>query len=219
MQKAVVIKTFTDRYPLIGPALWILCIQYFIVQIIAGLRFNPSYSLRSNTISDLGNSSCGLYTGRYVCSPEHFIMNASFLILGLTMALGSLLIYQEFREDTATLIGFSCMTIAGLGTCIVGLFPENTIGILHLLGAAQPFLIGNIALIIFSRALPIPKLFRYYSFLSGVIALIALVLFISHHYLGLGIGGIERIVAYPQTLWLIIFGIYISSSHVKRLRS
>jgi hypothetical protein len=36
------------------------------------------------------------------------------------------------------------------------------------------------------------------------------VFFASSHYLGLGEGGMERIVAYPQTLWLIFFGTYLS---------
>lgn len=137
-------------------------------------------------------------------------------MLGLTIALGSMFIYQEFKKDLATLVGFSLMAAGGIGTVLVGLFPENTVSALHILGAGLPFVLGNVALVIFSFALPIPKLYRYYTLLSGVITLIALILLLSGHYLGLGIGGIERVVAYPQTVWLIIFGVYISSSHLTR---
>jgi hypothetical membrane protein len=213
MGKITAIKTFTDRYPLIGPAIWILSVQYFIIQIIAASAFRTAYSLRFNTISDLGNSVCGNYSGRYVCSPQHNLMNASFIVFGITMASGSLLIYQEFKRNRATLIGFSCMALAGFGTLIVGLFPENTISFLHIFGASLPFLLGNAGLIVLSISLPIPRLLRYYTFLTGVIALIALVFFYTGHYLGIGIGGMERIVAYPQTFWLIVFGLYISSNH------
>lgn len=213
MRRVAKIKTFTDNYPLIGPAIWILSVQYFVIQIIAAFAFRTTYSLRFNTISDLGNSICGNYSGRYVCSPQHNLMNASLILLGITMASGSLLIYQEFKRDRVTLIGFSFMAIAGFGTLLVGLFPENTISFLHTFGASLPFLLGNVGLIILSISLTTPRLLRYYTFLTGIIALIALVFFYTQHYLGLGIGGMERIVAYPQTFWLIIFGLYISSNH------
>src|SRR5665213_3078509 len=116
MKSLARIKTFTDHYPLVGPAVWMLSIQYYVIQAIVALHYIPSYSIRSNTISDLGNSSCGIYSGRAVCSPLHNLMNASFILLGVTMATGSLLIYQEFKESMAILAGFSLMAIAGLGT-------------------------------------------------------------------------------------------------------
>ena len=214
MNRKVIIKTFTDKYPLIGPAIWMLSVQYFVIQIIAGIAFKTTYNLRLNTISDLGNTVCGGFSGRYACSPLHNLMNASFILLGITMASGSLLIYQEFKKDLGTLIGFSLMAIAGLGTLMVGLFPENTISEFHIIGASLTFLIGNVALLILSNALVIPKLLRYYTFFSAVLALIALALFFTRNYLELGIGGMERLVAYPQTIWLIIFGIYISRNHI-----
>ncbi len=216
MNNKKMIEVFTDKYPYIGPAIWILSVQYFIVQIIVGLSFKPSYSLRFNTISDLGNTVCGIYSGRVVCSSLHYLMNGSLILLGITMATGSLLIYQEFKKDLGTLVGFSFMALSGLGTILVGLFPENTISILHIIGASLPFIIGNIALILMSLFLQISRKFRIYTFLSGSLALIFLILFETQNYLSLGIGGVERIVAYPQTLWLIIFGIYISKDRYMR---
>jgi hypothetical membrane protein len=143
-------------------------------------------------------------------------MNASLMLLGLAMASGSLLIYQAFKKDTTTLFGFSLMAAAGFGTLIVGLFPENTVSFLHTFGASLPFLVGNVALIIFSISLAIPRLLRCYTFASGFIALTALILFYTQHYSGLGIGGMERLVAYPQTIWLIVFGVYASWSHITK---
>lgn len=211
---SVVIKTFTDRFPLIGPLIWVLCIQYFIIQAVVAKAWTTHYSLLLNPISDLGNTACGLYSGRFVCSPLHSLMNASFIMLGITMAVGSLLIYQEFKERLASLVGFSFMSIAGLGTLIVGLFPENSLSNLHLAGAFLPFFIGNISLIMFSYALQIPKPFQIYTFISGAISLISLLLLVTNHYLGLGVGGMERLTTYPQTIWLVIFGLYISSNHI-----
>jgi hypothetical membrane protein len=214
MKPSTIIKTFTDRYPFVGPAIWILCIQYFITQIVVGRAWSIHYSLAHNTISDLGNTACGLYGGRFVCSPLHGLMNASFIMLGITMATGSFLIYQEFKENRASLVSFSFMAAAGVGTLMVGLFPENTSSVLHTIGAGLPFFIGNLSLLILGLDLRVPIALKVYTLLSGLISLIALVLFVTNHNLGLGTGGMERIVAYPQTIWLIIFGIYISYNHI-----
>lgn len=190
-------------------------IQYFITMAVVGMAWATHYSILNNTISDLGNTACGVYSGRYVCSPLHAWMNASFIILGLTMAIGSILIYHEFRRTLASAVGFGCMALAGIGTIVVGLFAENTLSSLHEFGAALPFVVGNLALIILGLALDMPKLLRFYTLASGFISLTAFGFFITHHYLGLGIGGMERLVANLQTIWLIVFGIYMSKSHFR----
>ena len=46
-----------------------------------------------------------------------------------------------------------------------------------------------------------------YSIFSGVVGLVATALFINDHYLGLGIGGMESVAAYPLRLWLIVAGL------------
>jgi hypothetical membrane protein len=143
-------------------------------------------------------------------------MNGSFLMLGFTMALGSLLIYQEFKESRASLIGFSMMALAGFGTFLVGLFPEDTIKQMHGLGAFLALFIGNLSLVVLALALSsVRNSFRLYTFISGVVSITAFVLFVSGIYLGLGQGGMERLVSYPQTLWLILFGIYMTHSHLR----
>lgn len=192
-----------------------LTVHYFITQIVVANSWKIPYSWLHNPISDLGNTACGMYAGRYVCSPLHSSMNASFIALGIFMALGSLLIYQGFKETEGSLIGFSLMAVAGLGTVMVGAFPENTIRVLHFLGALLPFLLGNVGLVVLGSVLDMPKTLRFYTLISGVIALLALVAYGLHQYFGLGEGGMERLVAYPQTIWLIVFGMYISRNHYR----
>lgn len=212
------IETFTDKYPLVGPLIWIISLQFFIAQLIIGANWPTHYSLAANTISDLGNTACGVYAGRYVCSPLHAWMNASLIVLGVTMAIGSVLIYHEFIRSFRSAVGFSAMALAGVGTAMVGIFAENSNASLHEFGAALPFLLGNIALLVLGMALEMPRYLRYYTYFSGLVALGAFFLFSTHHYLGLGQGGMERIVAYPQTFWLIIFGVYMTHSHYQNLR-
>jgi hypothetical membrane protein len=127
------------------------------------------------------------------------------------------LIYQEFKKNRANKLGFWFMALSGLGTILVGIFPENSITKLHSYGAILPFLLGNIALIIFGFSLGLGGKFRIYTILSGVVALIALLLFSTHTYLGLGLGGMERLVAHPQTIWLVAFGIYMSRDRYSQM--
>jgi hypothetical protein len=79
------LKTFTDRYPYVGPGIWILAVEYYIVQIVVAAAWPTTYSLGLNPISNLGNTRCGLYDHRYVCSPRHTLMNAAFIVLGAVM--------------------------------------------------------------------------------------------------------------------------------------
>lgn len=216
MKSVGVVDKLAGRYPLLGPIVWILSIQYYIVQLIVAQDWPKPYSLAHNTISDLGVTSCGSYSRMLVCSPLHVLMNASFILLGLFMIVGSMLIYYQRKKNMGSAVGFSCMAIAGIGTIMVGLYPENTMSGLHIVGAALPFLIGNFGLVILGRALDIPKSLRYFTIFSGVLTLAALALFMTQTYLGIGIGGMERVVAYPQSIWLIVFGGYMVYEHRHR---
>ena len=51
------------------------------------------------------------------------------------------------------------------------------------------------------------KRLAIFSIIAGSVGLIATALFISGNYLGTGIGGVERIAAYPLPLWLIVVGV------------
>lgn len=216
---AQAIRTFTEKHPFLGPIAWMVSVQYFIVQaIVAATWSGIAYSWADNTISDLGNTVCGLYGDRLVCSPLSWLMNASFIVLGVTMMIGALLIYEGFaRRTRLSLVGFTFMGLAGLGSLLVGLFPENVMGNMHIVGATLALFIGNLGLVVLSMALDIPKGLKYYTLASGLVSLLALLLFVMQVDLGLGIGGMERLAGYPQTLWLIVFGVYISEDRIRHL--
>jgi hypothetical membrane protein len=201
-----------NRSLMIGALFWVASIQYYVVQIIVALAWNKDngYSWLNHTISDLANTVCGSYGDRSVCSPLHGTMNISFIVLGVTMIFGAALIGSHIAQGRLDRLGFACMALAGGGTIVVGLFPENSISTMHILGAAVPFVLGNAGPIIIgcSRDLTIPAWLRAYSILTGLIGLLALILLLLGIYAGLGIGGIERIVAYPQSIWMIVFGFY-----------
>jgi hypothetical membrane protein len=201
-------SSIPGSYPKLGPILYVAGIQYFAAQLLAGLFWLRPYSVSRDTISDLGNTACGTWNGRYVCSPLHGLMNGSFTALGVTMILGSALTFRYFARGRAAATGFVALAVSGLGVVMVGLFPENSVPVLHGLGAAIPFVVGNAALVVLGLWREMPAVLRVYCFLSGIVALLALAAYTSSHYLGLGEGGIERVVAYPQTICLVMIGCY-----------
>lgn len=201
-------KTIKNPATLCGLFLFLAAIQFFIVQAVVESSFVPRYSNTKNTISDLGNTVCGVFNSRYVCSPDHPFMNTSFIVLGVTMAIGSWLLMRKRKEKRNVTVGFSMFAIGGLGAVLVGLYPENTVPLFHGLGTAAPFLLGNIGLILLGISWPRPKLLRFYTVCTGTVALAALVSYASRHDLGIGEGGMERLVAYPQVIWMIVIGVY-----------
>jgi hypothetical membrane protein len=212
------VKSFADRHHWLGPAIWMASVLYFIDQIFVGWVWRPPYSLITNTISDLGNTACGRYDGRYVCSPRNLWMNGGFVGLGLIMITGALLLHQEFidrerRERLASFFGFSCLGLGGLGSILVGVSPENTSPTLHITGAAFALGVGTLGILLFALGVRLPVRYRGYSILLSSLSLLALVLFACHRDFGLGAGGMERIAAYPETIWMIWFGVYISRDH------
>ena len=166
------LKSFTDRYPYLGPLIWVATLEYFVVQYVVAANWPSPYSLLRNPISDLGNTSCGLYDGRQVCSPQYPLMNLAFVGLGVLMVVGAPLIHQEFRERRLATLGFCGMAIAGLGTILVGLSPENVNLTVHVFGAAGPFVVGNVALVILSCTLMMSMSVRVVTGLAGGIGLV-----------------------------------------------
>lgn len=195
----------------LGAMLWVSNIQYFIVQIVAAVAWTRiGYSWTSNTISDLANTHCGLYGSRLVCSPLHTVMNISFVVVGITIIGGAVLLQRELASGLAERLGFGCMALAGVGAILIGLFPENSVSSMHVAGATLSFVLGNVGMIVLGARLErLPKILRAYTVLSGVVGLAALLFFMKNTYGGIGIGGMERFVSYPQTIWMIVFGGYL----------
>jgi hypothetical membrane protein len=203
------LRSSEDRHPAIGPLLCIASIQYFVLQLVVALQWSPPYSISRNTVSDLGVTTCGRFNARYVCSPLHDVMNLSFVLLGATMITACALLHRSLQTQRPRLlrVGFVLVGSGGVGVLLVGIFPENSVPLIHGIGAALPFVLGNIGVAVLGFSLPVPLAFRLFTLTVGFAALTALMFYATSHFLGFGEGGMERIVAYPQTVWLIALGV------------
>jgi hypothetical membrane protein len=112
-------------------------------------------------------------------------MNASFIILGMTILLGAVLIRGAFRPGRMWAVGLSLVALAGLGLIAVGLFPENTHIAAHTIGAGAQFISGNLGLVVLGAATLQARrssVVAIYSIASGVVGLLATALFVSDQY-------------------------------------
>ena len=195
-----------------GAIAWVLAAQFFITQVVVATAWPRQFSLKTDYISDLGNTFCGAYpsgSAHFVCSPWYPAMNVSFIVLGVTMIIGAMQTRDAFPRGWVRELAVLLFTLAGLGVMVVGWYPENTNNARHVLGAGLNFIAGNIAMIVFGLALaqrPPHRGLMWFSVFAGVLGLVATALFTLGHFLGIGLGGMERVAAYPMTVWQIVVG-------------
>ena len=197
-----------------GAIAWIIAVQFFITQGVVATAWPRHFSLSTDYISDLGNTVCGAYpagSAHTVCSPWHLAMNTSFLVLGVTMILGAWLTRAAFPRGWVRELAVTLFSLAGVGVFLVGVYPENTDNAMHVMGAGLNFVSGNIAMIVYGLAIAQrPRehgLMAVFSLFAGLLGMLATLLLVSGHFLGIGVGGMERVAAYPMTVWQIVFGV------------
>ena len=183
-----------------GASLFVGAVQ-FVTGMHAAEYLYPGYSVSENVISDLGatcRETCTIY------QPSASIFNSSIILLGLLILSCSYFIWREFRKSLITALFCLC----GLGAIGVGLFPE-TARLLHIIFSYMAFVFGGLGAIAASKVVKSP--FSYFSILMGIGSIAATVLLSANIFLGLGPGGMERMIAYPILLWMISFGGYLMS--------
>lgn len=196
MRQLAVDSRVTQRDAKLGGTLFFTAgTQFLIINTIAESVY-PNYSVRLNFLSDLG-----------VGQQTALMWNASVLLLGILVILGS---YYLFR-GTGRQKFIVPFLLAGLGLIVLAIFNENTIIAVHAIGAYMSFIFGGVSAILSYRLTRAP--FRYFTTILGVITLIAIVFFTAGQYLGVGVGGMERMIVYPELIWLVSFGAYLMSGN------
>jgi len=173
--------------------------------ITAEALYPAPYTTGGNEISDLGGTEPpeGL-----VLQPSATIFDVTMIVSGLLVLAGAACLQPALGRLSVTLV----VAALGTGALGVGVFPGNTGGI-HALFAMLTFIGGGVAAIVTARATEPP--FRYLSVALGAISLASL---FSYILLGegtplaaLGLGGVERWVAYPVVIWVTGFGGYLAA--------
>jgi hypothetical membrane protein len=172
--------------------------------ITAEAFYPPGYSTFKNEISDLGATR---QPNSVSFQPSSTIFNTIMLLAGLMVLAASFYQHKYFKK----LLFSIPVMLFGLGLVGVGVFPGN-VRPYHGMAAMLTFLSGGFCAITSFKIVTFP--FKYISIFFGSIALLTwfVAVFASAVLLSfIGIGGIERWVAYPIMLWLTGFGGYLMS--------
>lgn len=199
----------------IGALLWVFCLQYFVAEAITIQGWAGRYSLRENYISDLSAVRCGaeLVAGqiRSLCSPLHAVMNEAFQLQGALILFGTLLVRPLFPTGKVWTVALVLIAASGVGVFLVGLAPEDALPKLHLLGAAANLFCCNagmaaMGLAMMRRGRTAAAIGRF-TLGAGLLGLAGFGCLAVKLNLGFGVGGIERITAYPFPLWIATMGL------------
>jgi hypothetical membrane protein len=179
-----------------GALVWLLTLQFFVVETIAELRFDAPYSRIDDVISDLGTSA----------SPGAQLMNASF-VLQAALILGGALLLRPVLPGGAGRAATVLLGAAAAGVLLVGVFPSDGNSAMHATGAVLYLLAGGLGLIALAYALrPRSEALGTTLVLLGLIGTAATVFFLAGVGLFLGEGGTERVAAYVLPLGLALAG-------------
>ena len=173
--------------------------QFVFFMVLAEIYY-PGYDVSTNFVSDLG-ATCNSGVCKFV-QPSSEIFDTSIALLGV--ALFFVAYYVRKGSGSSSLPFFQAL--AGVGALGVGVFNESY-GDVHVLFSALTFIAGGIQAILVYKVAKSP--FSYFAALTGVVTLVATALYVSDDYLGLGRGGMERMVVYPVLISGIALGGYL----------
>ncbi|MGY4718767.1 DUF998 domain-containing protein [Naumannella huperziae] len=202
------------RLRIVGLTALTITIQYFVIEaIVAGAWIDPAYSYVNNYISDLGAPRCATFADRAVCSPLHALMNASFLFQAVLVAVAVATLGPRLRSPGRWLV-IILGSITAIGMAMVGIFPGSVVEdlgsdpLLHGTGAMLAILGGNLTVLcvgIVARRGPLLAAGSFVAAAVGLFAVLAQTVFGTD--LGLGRGGVERLMVNPWLVWAIVVGV------------
>ena len=96
-----------------------------------------------NWISDLGVAN----------SPLHWVMNGSFVLQGVLISVGAILMRRMFPAKWGYQVALLLFLVSGLGVLVVGLVPEDRNGQVHQVAALVHLGVGNLAMILIGLAM------------------------------------------------------------------
>ncbi len=184
-----------------GLLIFVATLELLMAIMIAEFIY-PGYSVSKNYISDLGVWG----------NPSATIFNPAIILFGILILTSAYLL----RPWARSLIFLLLFCLSAIGAIGVGLFTEEA-GSIHAFFAFMTFLFGASVTILSYRYVPPP--FSFLSVLLGVVSLASLVLFAASMDFGIGVGGMERMIAYPILLWSLGFGGLLMADSMPSTRS
>ena len=186
----------------VASGLFFVAVTQFMIGIVVSEALYPGYSVFANYVSDLG------------VGPSSIIFNSSVFLLGLLSLIGTYFLRQTSNLKTVNKL----LLLMALGAMGVGIITKDYT-VPHGAVSSMTFFFSGLSAIASAKVLKKP--FSLISIVLGTMTFGALVLFSlgiiasgsitsdiaydSSFYLGLGPGGMERMIIYPSLMWLAGF--------------
>jgi hypothetical membrane protein len=192
----------------IAGILFFIAATQFVLCLIIAEALYPGYSISDNYISDLG------------VGPSSLVFNSSIFLLGLLAVIGAYFLPRTINFRALTIL----LVLMGIGAMGAGVFTKD-FATVHGAVSLMAFVFGGLSAIASFKVLKMPL--SVISVVLGLMTLGALALFagglltsgaytsteapVSDLFLGIGPGGIERMIVYPAVLWLAGFSGYLAA--------
>ena len=121
---------------------------YIAAELVVAAGTTDGYSLVADSVSRLGELGCTAAR----CSPRHELMNGSFVVFGLLLAGGAVLLLRPLGAWVAGLL-----LVSGLSSVATGLAPLDQDTALHAVAATPLFVAQPVALLLLGVRLRAPR--------------------------------------------------------------
>ena len=191
-----------------GTLFFVAATQFVLCLIIAEALYS-GYSVSGNYISDLG------------VGPSSIVFNSSVFLLGVLLLIGIYFLRHNSNFKTVNVM----LLLMAVGAIGVGIFTKD-FRTIHGAVSSMAFFFAGLSAITSFKILEKPL--SLISIILGLMTLGALALFSagliasgsltsneafdSVFFLGLGPGGMERMIVYPALMWLAGFGVRLLSN-------
>lgn len=174
--------------------------QFFVLLMLAE-SIAPDYSMHDNAISDLGT-----------IAETELLFNASLFLIGLLNLVAGYVLFKAIG-DRKVLVVFA---LGGIGAMGAGLIPLDHPSGAHGLFALLAFVFINVEAMVAGRlaSYPLDRISLFLGILG--IIFVPVMIMVDSGSLdvsgSIGHGGVERMIAFPCLIWMLVFGGYLISS-------
>ncbi|WP_411843876.1 DUF998 domain-containing protein [Salinicoccus sp. HZC-1] len=197
-----------ERSKKFGFLSWILLILYFPIEALVTSRTTSTYSSINQAMSDLGVTECMAHAYAlapyHICSPLSGLMNVTFIITGILIASGAILLHRFWRDGQKTGTATAMWVIYGLGYSVSGIYPADINFWVHTIFSLPSMFLHIPAMIIIARAIKpeMPGLAKFTYICMGLSAFSLLVLFV-----GFAPGLMQRLLYGFVWIWMSVTAI------------
>lgn len=191
-------------YPVkFGLLSWMALLLYFPAEMLIISRTTKPYSIMDQAMSDLGVLSCGSdaypLAAYEICSPMAHEMNIIFILTGMLIAAGAVLLHRFWGNSKWTVSATILFVIYGLGYTISGVFPADVNFWAHTLPSLPTMFVQLPAMYFIANAVrdKRPGLSRF-TFICMIISALSLILII----IGFPAGLMQRLLYFSVWLWM-----------------